>query len=587
MSFFHLNQKWFYLPLLIFLCAYSLLRAWFVTPLLDELGTFYMYIQTGKVLGNGAIMDANNHIINSYFGAFVYRFLGDSFFLFRFLSLLSIPIFFFSTKYLVEKIVEKKSQLIVFISLNTIPWIVEYYSYSRGYAFSLAVLFSAFCCLIKWKESKNTRFYSFYLLFLLLACTSNMSLVIPVILLFGYSIILLILNKTLFIRKYIYFGSILFFVAYMTVVYFYLHQLKIRGALWWGSTEGLWEVTGKSISKTIFFTDSDYLKYLILLFLAVIIIGFLFINKGKSFRENFESNLFWINMLLFSCLTSFVFMAKIMHINYPMDRVGMYLVPVFLLALGATLSHLRIKWLLLLLIWFPISFVWKMNLNTSIFSPEDRIQSHFMELIERKIENNEIVSMDYVSHLSYAYQQRKKKNSRIAVEYNGDSLTLGDYHVSWVNEISNQNYKCVYREPVSGTRLYKKTTRNKLNRIAFSYFKMKVGSNEIIDLYDLKISDYWKNKRLKIVVDGKVEMDKKSLNLNLSEQSFEKDSILLKSEIIRFNWYFGNKTNFHFHFENASFLFNKKQFKLKIALENKDRCRVKVKDLFVKIYVID
>jgi hypothetical protein len=52
----------------IFLMSYFLLRAWFVTPMHDEVATFYHYIETGEIWGDQALKDANNHLLNSWLG---------------------------------------------------------------------------------------------------------------------------------------------------------------------------------------------------------------------------------------------------------------------------------------------------------------------------------------------------------------------------------------------------------------------------------------------------------------------------------------------------------------------------------------
>lgn len=118
-----LSKKWFYWTLFMCLFGYAIMRAWFVVPMLDELATFFDYIRTGHYFNTIEHLDANNHVLNSFFGHQFYRLFGDHFFLFRLPFLLAFPIYFFSIKYIVQSSLPKHTQVIVFLSLICTPYI--------------------------------------------------------------------------------------------------------------------------------------------------------------------------------------------------------------------------------------------------------------------------------------------------------------------------------------------------------------------------------------------------------------------------------------------------------------------------------
>src|SRR5690554_7183806 len=61
---------------------------------------------------------------------------------------------------------------------------------------------------------------------------------------------------------------------------FYGLQLKECGALYYGSLDGFWEVTGNTLSRYVIFYDADWLMYVSLALIAVLI--FYFVLRWKS-----------------------------------------------------------------------------------------------------------------------------------------------------------------------------------------------------------------------------------------------------------------------------------------------------------------
>ena len=66
-----------------FVFIYLVLRAYFNEPLHDEVATFFNYIETGRIFGEGVIQVAQNHLLNTYASRWMYLMFGDDFFFLR------------------------------------------------------------------------------------------------------------------------------------------------------------------------------------------------------------------------------------------------------------------------------------------------------------------------------------------------------------------------------------------------------------------------------------------------------------------------------------------------------------------------
>ncbi|WP_430405665.1 hypothetical protein [Fluviicola sp.] len=587
MTFFRLDNKWLIWPLFLFLMVYAILRALFVEPLFDELATLYWYIQTGYLPGRGATMDANNHILNSLVSHQFFRLFGDHFFVYRLFALCSFPIYFFASRKFLLK-TKTNFSILIFLALVSIHWIFDYFSFSRGYGPSLAFLILAFCFIQKWLEGHKTASYIGIMLSFLIALLCNLSLLIPLVILLFYLIFISLIRFKQFTTKQL-FGfwiTTLCFITFLIPVYIYIHKLKKAGGLWWGSLDGLWEVTGKSLAQNVLFTDTDFLKFIFLFLILILVLIFLINWRKTGFLNFIQKPECWIPALFGFALISFVVLARFMQVNYPMDRVGMYLVPLFILSFGLLVQKIPIaKWSLLLLLWFPVSFVYKMNLDTSVFSPEDRIHRTFYEKIADQVQTDDVISADYVSQASYAYLTRKEKTPHVATDYlTTDSLSRGDYHISWVDKLNWSGYSCLLYDQVSGTRLYKRTGKVEKQLILDTLIPQLKSNQSVISLLSLPLEGY-SNQLIQAFIDGSVQLDKYCLDLNLRHE-IQSVTGERRADNTRFNWYFGRKTDYSFHYPNHFISILPEDRFLHIRFYNDDLNEVTLKAVRVKIVAV-
>lgn len=583
----NIENKWLIRILFAVLFVYLVLRGIFVEPLLDELGTLHWYIQTGNIINENAVLDANNHLLNSYFSHYAFRLFGDHLIVYRLLALLSFPVYFFSAKKLIIENI-KQFPLIVFLALISIHWVFDYFSLSRGYAPSMAFLMLGISFISDWNKQNKPIHLAIILVSFALCLSANFSLFVPILLLFGYLHLSLFIqwkNRSLSTKVYAY----LFSAGFIYIAYKLLkHVLKLKeaGALWWGSKEGLWEVTGKSVSKNIFFIDSNYLKYglfLLFLILTILLIIALF-KKGR--KEFILSIQFWACTLLLLSLVAIVLQVKIMDVNYPQDRVAMYLVFLLIISMGSLFSEKQIlKWSLLLLLWFPISFVAKVNLNTTIFSPQDRIHNSFYEDIQKLIGQHDVLTADYVAHLCYSYSSRKEAKPKMASLNHSESLNDEDYHLSsFYGNIKNwTNYKCILSDDITKMKLYKRVSKLSKTTLLDTNIQVLHTNGMYLTLLDYSVPDNTFYSSLHVNVEGDFLLTKGMLSFDLIEDMIGAGGKSINYNSTAFYPYFGLKKNYSLNHSSIVKLDDNQNKTLKLYMYNPEMGEAKLTSMKIKI----
>lgn len=586
-SIINIENKWLIRALFAVLFIYLVLRGVFVEPLLDELGTLHWYIQTGNIINENAVLDANNHLLNSYFSHYAFRLFGDHLVVYRLLALLSFPIYFFSAKKLVAENI-KQFPLIVFLALISIHWVFDYFSLSRGYAPSVAFLMLGMSLIPSWNKEGKPFYLAIVLVSFTLCLGSNLSMFVPVLLLFAYLHLTLLIQwkqRTLGskITSYIISAGFLY-VTYK--LFKYVLKLKEAGALWWGSKKGLWEVTGKSVSENVFFTSAESIKLgIIILFatlFAILIVSFL----KKELKEFILGIQFWAFGLLLLSLLSTVLLVKMMDVNYPEDRVAMYLILLLIISMGTLFSELRnLKWTLLVLLWFPISFIAKTNLNTTVFSPKDRIHNSFYHEIKKMVGPNDVLTADYVAHLCYSYASRECAKPKIAVLNDSNSLNGEDYHLaSYYSKIKKwQNYTCVLSDSITDMKLYQRVSKTQEAILLNNTVKQLKSHETYIPLLEYSLKELPENLKMKVIVVGSISLPTGLLALDLIEDVIDDKHNSIDYNSTVFHWYFGLNKQYSFNYSRIITVSELHDKTLKIYLFNPDLGEVELNNFNIKL----
>lgn len=567
---------------------YLILRAILVEPLLDELGSLFWYIQTGNIINEAAVLDANNHLLNSFVGHYCYKIFGDHLIVYRFLAIVSFPIYFFSSRKIVSDNI-KQFQLIIFLALISIHWLFDYFSLSRGYAPSIAFLMLALSLIPSWIKTFKTTYLAIIFTAFCLSILSNLSMIIPVVFLSGYLFLIFgvhwIQQR---IKQKISFVIVLSaFSIFLFKIYAYIETLKKAGALWWGSKKGLWEVTGKSVSQNILFTENGYVKYGLIAVFSIMTVLFIYHFIKKGIKKYILELQFWSTGLFFMCILSFIFMAKFMDVNYPQDRVAMYLVILLIVAFGSLVSEIKgLKWVLLSLIWFPLSFVVKANLNTTIFSPKDRIHNAFFDEVQKIISPTDVISTDYVAHICYAYASRNSETIKMAILNHSDTLIGEDYRLesSYGTVVDWSGYKCILSNEITKMKLYKRIRKVPQSLLKDTSIKHVESNQMYIPLLTFQFDEKLQFNNFKIFVESSISFEKGVLSSDLIEDLSHTDAGSVDYNSTLFNWYFGHKKSNKFNYTRTLHIKELEGKKMTVYLYNPELVNTTLNDFKIKIY---
>ena len=381
-------NKTLYIILAFVVFVYLTLRAIYVPLVHDEIATFFYYIQ--QLDWNplaGANPDANNHILNSILAGISHKFFGYSAFSIRLPNLLSfIPYAFFVFK-IGQKLTRKSSRWAFYIGMLFPIYFIQFFALSRGYGMSMAFLIGAIYYILNLYDKKSLTSLSLAIVCMLLGVYANMS-VLPLVMILVVVIIVLVLRK-----KQEYFNPLsltvsTFFSSVFVVLMYYAikisFKMKEEGSLYYGELDGFWEITIKS-ELLMLFENSAFITQLIL---AIVLVLLLVIYVFKLSKDKLHS-IFNPNYLFFYLLIGIMIgielMAKILEINYPEDRVGMYLYPLLLGTLCFGVDSMKLKWSSLFLIpvlIIPIHFIVSINFDKTSQWKSGYIPTRFFEAIK-------------------------------------------------------------------------------------------------------------------------------------------------------------------------------------------------------------
>lgn len=568
------------------LLVYAILRAWIVEPIHDEVATYFHYIETGEIKGGRSLMDANNHLLNSWLGNLSYRWFGTHFFLFRLPAIACFCLYFWSSRKLTRNLNIGLWGEPCFVALNTIPWIFDYFSYTRGYGLGIGFFMAGLLQLSLWLKEKHTGHLILLLLFFYLAILSNLTYLITSLIVVSYVIfITLLYSKKIGIKALVFhtFLIIVFCYSLIPLVEFSF-ALKNAGALYYGSLDGLWWVTGKTLSRYILFYDADWLR------IAYVLIGLvgailLFIQwKKESWLQFITSTSFWLCMLIGGNIIAILFLAKVMKVNYPEDRAAMYLIPLCILALTVLFAQNKIsRYVLLILLFFPISFIAKLNLNTSVFSPDDRMSEAFYQNAIKGLKPNETVSVYPIQQLTYAYFERTNPNRQtkhigtIQKDFlPGSDLILTK--TTWLfpkDDISM--YKVVAKDPASSYIALRRKKPFKQVHLFDSIGKTNQSDEEYILFYDGPIQPEWKNKFIQIDLKADLKTDTELNDFNIVIATNDSTDKNVRYDYQNLRWYYGeNIRKFKMNYPYTAKHFLNEESRLIIYIWNPERKHFKL-----------
>lgn len=576
--------------LFVFMFIYLLLRIIFNEPLHDEIATYMFYIYQGDYFGETMQWDANNHLLNSFLGHQIYKVFGDNMALLRVPNLIAFVLFFFGTVRLTKSFKTKYLNVLALVALNTIPFYMEYFGNTRGYGLSFGFLvwgivhFNEF--LISRKVSKLLLTY----LFLLLTVSANLTLVNTCFIIIGTAIGSSFFSKEMNIKQHIkeWLVHALFLLSLYPFI-LYAFELKERGALYYGSLDGIWDVTGKTISKYTLFYDADWLRFgYIFMFIVFLVYIILYLKKTNRFEWFNEPKLLYA-LLLFGNISAILAMAFLMDVLYPEDRVGMYLIPIFLLLFFHFLDDIKIgKWIQYSLLFFPISFCFHLSLHTSVFSPDDRINQDFYKKVKAELTPQSTIQIYRILNWGWPYaESHVKEKASVALFENANSI-LPDILITKTTVLENPKilelYDTIaYYEPSTHIAFKRKKPLERDSLITIKGPNSK-GESDFYDLVTTNIESY-ANKNLVVSVSGHLKTFQKNNKLIMVLSCKRKDEtesryLYYSFETVYQGQIIDNDFSHHFLIENLE----PDEKEIKVYLWNRNFHTVEMTNVSTTVY---
>lgn len=451
----------------LLLFAFIIARAICVPMIGDELGTFYWYIQQGEFLPYKAHWDANNHLVNSVLGIVFYNLFGSAEWSLRLGNVIFFPLYLFYSYKLACLLNSKVLRWGLIFTLWFAHNFIEFFAYSRGYGMSMGLLIATLYFIARFIQQPGVKLLLWALFFNTFAFTANLSLLNTFLLIN----LALLLVSAINYKKLNLWQSLAGFVIISGIPanYFvrYLFEMKKRGLLYYGSTDGFVNVTLNTLADLILGASNSILVYGIIGLFFVLLLVYA-VHKRSNLTTIALVDLF--TALLTGNVVIIFILALVMHVNYPEDRVGLYLFPLFVLMGFFIVDVLKPQYRYVLLVSFlymPVHFVMAANITYSKQWYEDHIPRRYFDTVLEASKGNEfppIVSGYKMRTLTWAYYNMRRGTIQNQIqETNFKKNTLSDFIITKRNEVVGieQHYNEIDTDPISGLVLYKRNTKLK------------------------------------------------------------------------------------------------------------------------------
>ena len=410
------SEKGIFFTISFLIWCYLWVRAYFVPMAHDEIATFFYYVDSFRFIPYYAHMDANNHVLNSFLSWITYQLFGNSPLALRIPNLLAFPIFALFTFKIAGEIKTIAFRWFFLLTLLFTHYFIEFLALSRGYGMSMAFLLGAIFYLIKiFKGNFSIKAYTFCLLFILLAVAANLTLINTYLIIIGLLFFILFFNTAIAFKEKLKRIALIILLGIipLTLSAKYAFDLNAHGNLYAGSQEGFIRLTIRTLIELLTGYNSIILAYVFIILTAILFIFFIILlvkNRTINFITNYKNIYFY---LLILNIAATLFLGKVLKINYPEDRIGMYFYPLFVGCLIFTTEQFFILFkkkiillLLLPLVFFPIHFILKINLSYTFCYKTDMLPQNFYDKVYKDYKPGQFpptIGSEYFRHFCWSY----------------------------------------------------------------------------------------------------------------------------------------------------------------------------------------
>ena len=346
----------------LLLFCYVFYRALYVPFTFDEITTSQIAVSE---VWNDFGQTANNHLLNTILIKGILIFFEPSEFIFRLPNVFAF-ILYLIYAHKIGKLITSSAPFITLVFLTSMPFVLDFFSLSRGYGLSLAFILTSIYFLLKYSITVKFKFALVSLNFGILAVLSNLSSInylLP-------SLIVIILI-TLFSKEKVLFRICTICTISLVFLYYILpivFQLKNRGELYFGGRNGFFTDTILSLSRTFAYHQLNIsLSEIVISIIFLIAVLFSIINIFETFRSKKVDFKVILPILFFLCILSPVSQNILFETWYPTERTALLYYPIMILAFvngwNRIFNVIEIMLLKLLAFFFIVHVIFIANLS--------------------------------------------------------------------------------------------------------------------------------------------------------------------------------------------------------------------------------
>lgn len=444
----------FFLLLSLFWFLYLAFRAWKVPPVYDEVTTFFLYVLPGDFLPFSSYPSANNHWLHSAGTWLFYQMLPPSLFSLRILSLLSFPLYALGVFYLGQKIQRKRGRWTLWILMMGLHFPLEFFAYSRGYAWGLASMVWAIFYAHRMSDNASRHNTIGFFLSLVIGVSFNLNLM-PLL---GLGLVWIYYTHP----KESIANSIWIAALGVLPLLFYTRYswyLRESGELYYG-TEGFWtHSTVPTLSEALFSSASSGSYWLFTVWILVALVALVLGLRSLHWKK--------IPFELFGFLGSFVGLTAlylIWGIHLPQDRTALFILFLLIVSVAFSIDRMKAGFLSTLLSLntslLAVTFFFQWSLEASSFTlwKKEQVPVRFLEEIVKDPMESPSVSAHYLTAHSYALQRHLYHPDSPPIIGLKDTAFSTDFVIREMGRTSRffrRNYQLVADDPATGKTLWK------------------------------------------------------------------------------------------------------------------------------------
>lgn len=323
--------------------SYTFVRASLLCITWDEAFSYLRYVRNGILVPAHyyEIMDANNHLLNTWLTMQLIKVFGVSEFVLRIPSLAAHVLFLFYSGKFAMHFKNQWFAVASFLVINLNPYLLDFFSLSRGYGLSVGFIMTAIYYLQMFilKEYK-TKHAVLVMVFASLACFANFVALNFLVAVYGLLVVMWFVKVRLknnvqqvSVLKSAAMPTVIFLLTLLIAVPITL-KLKEAGALFYGGNRSFWKDTIGTLTDRCFYeVGYNYWFHraakgamLLTFFSAAVFIVLKFARKKTG---NGFAMLFALFFLLSVCSLSTIVQHYLFGTLYLFERTALFLLVLF------------------------------------------------------------------------------------------------------------------------------------------------------------------------------------------------------------------------------------------------------------------